>query len=217
MSWPADGDGSQLLISFAYPHRRTIGDTARPDTRITRPTSPGSVTSSRSDASIAFRVRRGIPIGSRPSPLITSYPKSQPPIASATTRTWSMRAGRATRPSRTSSCSTRRRHLLGNTSRSAMTGQSTALTVEGQNLIDRLGLDRESLVRVRRYYLDLAALKQEHPEDPRVHGLSMQSFGYPDDLPDLTGSRPRQETHGRGANPLASTDAALTAARRRTD
>ncbi len=69
-------------------------------------------------------------------------------------------------------------------------GSDEALTVEGQDLIDQLGLDRESLARVRRYYLDVIALKQERPEDSRVHSLFMQSFGYPDDLPDLTKLRP---------------------------
>lgn len=69
-------------------------------------------------------------------------------------------------------------------------GSIEALTAEGQYLIEQLGLARESLVRTRRYYLDLIALKQEHPDDARVQSLFMQSFGYPDDLPDLTKLRP---------------------------
>ncbi len=69
-------------------------------------------------------------------------------------------------------------------------GTIAALTAEGQDLIDQLGLDVESLVRVRCYYLDLIALKREHPDDARVDRLFLQSFGYPDDLPDLTRLRP---------------------------
>jgi HNH endonuclease len=71
-------------------------------------------------------------------------------------------------------------------------GSIEALTAEGQDLIDQLGLDCESKTRVRRYYLDVIALKREHPEDPRVHGFFIQAFGYPEpnDLPDLTALRP---------------------------
>ena len=71
-------------------------------------------------------------------------------------------------------------------------GSIDALTVEGQDLIDQLGLDRESVARVRRYYLDLIALKREHPENPRIHSLFVQRLGFPhpNDLPDLTVLRP---------------------------
>jgi hypothetical protein len=79
---------------------------------------------------------------------------------------------------------------LGQHLRAHADGSIEALTVEGQDLIDQLGLADESLALVRRYYLDIIALKREHPKDPRVHRLFMQSFGYPDDLPDLTKLRP---------------------------
>jgi hypothetical protein len=71
-------------------------------------------------------------------------------------------------------------------------GSIRALTVEGQDLIDQLGLDRESLAQVRRYYLEIIALKREHPEDARVHRLFIQGLGFPDpnDLPDLKVLRP---------------------------
>ena len=62
--------------------------------------------------------------------------------------------------------------------------------MEGQDLIDQLGLADESLALVRRYDLDIIALKREHPQDPRIHRLFMQSFAYPDDTPDLTKLRP---------------------------
>jgi hypothetical protein len=71
-------------------------------------------------------------------------------------------------------------------------GSIEALTVEGKDLIEQLGLDRESLAQERRYYLDLIDLKRERPEDLRVHRLFIRAFGYPDrvDLPDLTTLRP---------------------------
>jgi hypothetical protein len=71
-------------------------------------------------------------------------------------------------------------------------GSIEALTVEGQDLIDQLGLDRESVTRMRRYYLDVIALKREHVKDPRVHRHFIQGLGFPDrnNLPDLTALRP---------------------------
>jgi len=69
-------------------------------------------------------------------------------------------------------------------------GSIQALTPDGQDLIDQLGLDRESRRRVRRYYLDVLSLKREYPDDPRVHKLFIQKYAYPEDLPDLARKRP---------------------------
>jgi hypothetical protein len=71
-------------------------------------------------------------------------------------------------------------------------GSIHALSLDGQDLIDLLGLDRESRARVRRFYLDLVALKRELPEDHRVDRLFMEAFAYPElaDLPELTALKP---------------------------
>lgn len=69
-------------------------------------------------------------------------------------------------------------------------GAIRALTVEGQDLIDLLHLDRPPAVEVRRYHLQLLALKSACPEDQRVDALFVQAFRYPDELPDLTALRP---------------------------
>lgn len=69
-------------------------------------------------------------------------------------------------------------------------GSIEALTADGQDLIDQLGLADDAFTEVRRHYLEIIALKREHPDDARVDRLFLQSFGYPDDLPDLTRLRP---------------------------
>jgi hypothetical protein len=69
-------------------------------------------------------------------------------------------------------------------------GTITALTVEGQDLIDLLHLDKHPAVAVRAEYLRLLRLKEQHPSDPEIHRHFIEAFRYPDDLPNLTTLRP---------------------------
>jgi hypothetical protein len=69
-------------------------------------------------------------------------------------------------------------------------GTIQALTVEGQDLIDLLGLAETPALAVRQRQLDLLHLKHDFPDDPRVQWLFLAAFGYPDDLPDLSILKP---------------------------
>ncbi len=69
-------------------------------------------------------------------------------------------------------------------------GSIQALTPKGQDLIDLLHLDEDPARQVRRFYLEVLALKAANFEDPEVDRLYLETFGYPADLPDLTRLRP---------------------------
>jgi hypothetical protein len=61
---------------------------------------------------------------------------------------------------------------------------------EGELIIRLLHLNEDPALSVRRYAINLLALKQELPDNEKVHRLFLQWFGYPDDLPDLRDNRP---------------------------
>jgi 5-methylcytosine-specific restriction endonuclease McrA len=68
-------------------------------------------------------------------------------------------------------------------------GAITALTVEGQDLIDQLSLDEPSATDVRCFYLQLLEFKRQFPDHPDVERMFREAFGFPDDLPDLESKR----------------------------
>jgi hypothetical protein len=69
-------------------------------------------------------------------------------------------------------------------------GRITALTVEGQDLIDLLHLDKRPAVDVRAEYLRRLRLEEHHPDDPEIRRHFIEAFKYPDDLPNLKALRP---------------------------
>lgn len=73
-------------------------------------------------------------------------------------------------------------------------GSIWGLTPEGRDLIDILGLDLVDPTKNRRYFLKLTALIQRYPEDAELRELYSHSFGFPDNLPDLSRLRPMENT-----------------------
>ncbi len=69
-------------------------------------------------------------------------------------------------------------------------GGIRALSREGELLIRLLHLNEDPALGVRRYHLAILSLKQEFPDNLKVHQLFLHSFAYPDDLPDLAALRP---------------------------
>jgi HNH endonuclease len=69
-------------------------------------------------------------------------------------------------------------------------GAIRALSVDGADLIDLLHLNDSPAIDTRRTYLRIMKLKQDHPDNPDVHALFLDAFGYPDELPDLASKRP---------------------------
>jgi hypothetical protein len=69
-------------------------------------------------------------------------------------------------------------------------GSIRGLTDEGRTTIRILKLNDSTYRDYRRRALVVLELKKEYPDDPRIHDLFLQVFGYPDDLPDLRKLRP---------------------------
>src|SRR5262249_31768806 len=73
----------------------------------------------------------------------------------------------------------------------AMTGVIQAVQADGEHsrdgelIIRLLHLNEEPALSNRLYAIDILALKQEFPTNETVHRRFLQTFGYPDDLPDL--------------------------------
>jgi hypothetical protein len=65
-------------------------------------------------------------------------------------------------------------------------------TDEGKNSIEILGLNDPAICNHRRRAFLVLDLKRENPDNPTVHDLFLQTFGYPDDIPDLRRLRPPQ-------------------------
>ena len=72
-------------------------------------------------------------------------------------------------------------------------GEITGLTVEGRRVINILGLDLRLPTNERKTKLCILALYQRYPHDAEVRELYFGSFGFPDDLPDLS-------AHSRATN-----------------
>jgi HNH endonuclease len=69
-------------------------------------------------------------------------------------------------------------------------GSIRGRTAEGRKSIRILRLDDPDVRHQRRRFLVELDLKRENPDNPAIHGLFVQTFGYPDDLPDLRRLRP---------------------------
>jgi hypothetical protein len=69
-------------------------------------------------------------------------------------------------------------------------GAITALTVEGQDLIDLLHLDKPPAVDVRAEYLRRLRLIEQQPTNLEIKRHFIEAFKYPDDLPDLKALNP---------------------------
>ena len=64
-------------------------------------------------------------------------------------------------------------------------GMVHALSKEGEFLVRQLHLNKDPALAVRKYHLDVLALNQEFPEHAKVQSLFLQSFCYPEELPNL--------------------------------
>jgi HNH endonuclease len=73
---------------------------------------------------------------------------------------------------------------------------------DGELIIRLLHLNEDPALSNRRQKIEILALKQEFPTNEKVHRLFLQTFGYPDELPDLRGRQPpdgnRREGSERG-------------------
>lgn len=64
-------------------------------------------------------------------------------------------------------------------------GSIAARTRAGLEMIRLLQLDHPSVVRERQRILRILGLRVRYPNDTEVRALFRETFGYPDDLPDL--------------------------------
>jgi hypothetical protein len=69
-------------------------------------------------------------------------------------------------------------------------GSISGQTDEGDETIRILGLNDPTLCSHRRRVLLILYLKREIPDNAAIHDLFLQTFGYPDDIPDLRRLRP---------------------------
>jgi hypothetical protein len=72
-------------------------------------------------------------------------------------------------------------------------GEITGLTVEGWRVINILGLDLRAATNSRKARLRILSLYRRYPDDEEVRALYLDTFGFPDDLPNLS-------IHSRAAN-----------------
>jgi len=77
-------------------------------------------------------------------------------------------------------------------------GSIVGLTLEGQRLINCLGLADAKLQSTRRRLLLILRFHETHPDDPDARALYVDCFGYPDDLPDLDPLRPEKNSRPTG-------------------
>ncbi len=69
-------------------------------------------------------------------------------------------------------------------------GSIIARSVEGKRLTSALQLNDPALCNHRRRAFLVRDLKRANPDNPAIHDLFLQMFGYPDDIPDLRRLRP---------------------------
>jgi HNH endonuclease len=69
-------------------------------------------------------------------------------------------------------------------------GQLEGLSPLGVETINLLGLNRPDFVGRRNYSFSILSLKDNYPNDPEIHKLFVQEFGFPYDLPDLRSLKP---------------------------
>ena len=72
-------------------------------------------------------------------------------------------------------------------------GSVQARSVQGQDIIDQLHLNSGAAIRTRNGILRVLRLKQEQPGNCDIDDLYRETFGYPQDLPDL----PKKKTARR--------------------
>jgi hypothetical protein len=72
-------------------------------------------------------------------------------------------------------------------------GEITGLTVEGRRVINILGLDLQHPTNERKAKLRLLMLCRRYPADSEMQQVYLDTFGFPDDLSDLS-------SHSRAAN-----------------
>jgi hypothetical protein len=75
-------------------------------------------------------------------------------------------------------------------------GSVVGTTTEGEDMIGILGLDQSNPTRTRREHIQLYNLYKDYPHDVKVRELFLSRFGYPDDMPTLSGRRGRNGNKG---------------------
>ncbi len=83
-------------------------------------------------------------------------------------------------------------------------GTISAVTPEGQDLIDLLHLDKAAALAVRQRVLRVLALAKAQLGNPQVHQVFVDTFGFPADLPDLRNHRPPGGNARRGSEETCS-------------
>ena len=69
-------------------------------------------------------------------------------------------------------------------------GVLRARSKRGQDIIDQLHLNSEAAIKFRNGIIRVLRLKQQQPKNPDIDDLFRETFGYPQDLPDLSKKRP---------------------------
>jgi hypothetical protein len=64
-------------------------------------------------------------------------------------------------------------------------GGIVGLTVEGREFISKFRLDVTAAAQERTKWLTILRLKSQYPDNQEVAGLFRQSFGFPEEMPDL--------------------------------
>ncbi len=64
------------------------------------------------------------------------------------------------------------------------------VSARGYDFIRVFHLNDAPIIDTRRKHISILKLKHENPDDPLVHEIFLDAFGYPDDLPDLASMRP---------------------------
>jgi hypothetical protein len=77
-------------------------------------------------------------------------------------------------------------------------GSVVPRTNEGQEFILLFHLNAAPASSVRKEKLWILSLKTQYPTNPHVTMLYQKTFGYPEDLPDLTAKRPKSNTRPDG-------------------
>jgi hypothetical protein len=78
-------------------------------------------------------------------------------------------------------------------------GLLEGLTIDGKDLIDLLHLNEDPALFVRRKYLRIHSLKATKPDDAEIDQLFLDSFGYPQNMPDLRTLLPPQGNKLKGS------------------
>jgi hypothetical protein len=79
-------------------------------------------------------------------------------------------------------------------------GTIAGITLEGEDLVQILGLDMSAPTSERRNRLRLRKMYQQDPANEDLRAMFLAEFGYPDDLPNLGSLRPKSNSKPNGVS-----------------